>query len=222
MISPNRKGYNMLTPVRFGWTLLLLGWLPWACGAESPAARGPKPVKPPRPAELTADDERQALEFLRQHNPDLADLISHLQIAAPKEYQRALRDVGRVRERLSQVQEGDPDHYDFELKAWVLQSRIHLAVARLAMSDSPQLRAELRELLTQQMAHKRAMLQAERDRQADRLRKLDDQIQRLQEQSAELVDKQLQSLTRSSQNLASRAKTGRSKPAPAAQDDEPR
>jgi hypothetical protein len=200
---------------RFGWLLILLGWLPCVCGGEPAPERGHKPSKSARFAELTAEQEQQALEFLRQHNPELADLIGHLQVAAPKEYQRALRDVGRVRERLSQVQKGDPDHYDLELKAWVLQSRIHLAVARLAMNDSPQLRAELRDLVAQQADLKLAMLHAERDRQAERLKKLDDQIQRLQDQRTEFVEKQLQSLTKSSQNLAPRAKTARPKPAPA-------
>jgi hypothetical protein len=149
------------------------------------------------------------LAFLNEHHPELVQVLSNLHSNSPHEYERAIRDLARVRERLLQVKEGDPQRHDLDLQAWVVQSRIHLVVARLAMGDSPALRDELRGLLKQQFDLKLEALRHDRQRQAERLRKLDEQIDRLAENADELVAKQMASLTKSSEAMAERIRDTR-------------
>jgi hypothetical protein len=174
-------------------------------------ATGAEPAGGPRSASSgsAAETEKQVLAFLNEHHPELVQVLSNLHSNSPHEYERAIRDLARVRERLLQVKEGDPQRHDLDLQAWVVQSRIHLVVARLAMGDSPALRDELRGLLKQQFDLKLEALRHDRQRQAERLRKLDEQIDRLSENADELVARQMASLTKSSEAMAERIRDTR-------------
>ena len=136
------------------------------------------------------------MQFLRQHHTELAELLGHLQLSRPADYTRAIRDIWHARERLRQFEKGDGDRYELELQSWVIQSKIQLLVARLAMSDSESLRDELRRLLADQFDLKLRLSQIERDRTAERLQKLDEQLRRLADSRAELLEKEFLSLTR--------------------------
>ncbi|MCL4204432.1 MAG: hypothetical protein KJ000_18255 [Pirellulaceae bacterium] len=175
------------------------------------AAAAAEPNIEPRSASLVSAEqtEKQVLEFLNEHHPELVQVLSNLHSNSPHEYDRAIRDLARVRERLMQVKEGDPQRHELDLQAWVVQSRIHLVVARLAMSDSPALRDELRNLLSQQFDLKLRAMRHDRQRQAERLRKLDEQIDRLAGNADELITKQMASLTKSSEAMAERIRDTR-------------
>jgi hypothetical protein len=189
-------------------TLAFLGVAALFGSAVSTAA---EPSGGPRTADSGSaeETEKQVLEFLNEHHPELVQVLSNLHSNSPHEYERAIRDLSRVRERLMQVKEGDPQRHDLDLQAWVLQSRIHLVVARLAMSDSPALRDELRDLLKQQLELKLLAMRHDRQRQAERLRKLDEQIDRLAGNADELIAKQMASLTKSSEAMAERIRDTR-------------
>jgi hypothetical protein len=141
------------------------------------------------------------LAFLRQHHTELANLLGHLQRNRPAEYARAVRDIWHASERLRQVEKGDNDRYELELQSWVIQSKIQLLAVRLAMNDSPGLRQELRQLLADQFDLKVRLAQIDRERTAERLRKLDEQLQRLTDQRAEILDREFLAVTRSSERL---------------------
>ena len=174
------------------------------------ADAGPKPAtkkERTKPAvAVTAQQEAEVLQFLRQHHTELADLLGHLQLSRPADYNRAIRDIGHARERLRQFEKGDGERYELELQSWVIQSKIQLLVARLAMSDSESLRDELRHLLAEQFDLKLRLSQVERDRTAERLQKLDEQLRRLADSRAELLEKEFLSLTKSSERLKAKRK----------------
>jgi hypothetical protein len=155
---------------------------------------------------VTAQQEAEVLQFLRQHHTELAELLGHLQLNRPADYNRAIRDIGHARERLRQFEKGDGERYGLELQSWVIQSKIQLLVARLAMSDSESLRDELRHLLAEQFDVKLRFSQVERERTAERLQKLDEQLRRLADSRAELLEKEFLSLTKSSERLKAKRK----------------
>jgi len=171
----------------------------WAAGAEPQPARKKDKVKTP-PA-VTSQQEAEVMQFLRQHHTELADLLGHLQLSRPADYTRAVRDIWHARERLRQFEKSDRDRYELELQSWVIQSKVQLLVARLAMSENEALRDELRQLLAEQFDLKMRTSQIDRDRTADRLRKLEEQLQRMADNREEMLEKAFLSLTKSSERL---------------------
>jgi hypothetical protein len=177
--------------------------------SEKPAAspvseKSPKNVRP-----STAKQERQIIEFARIHHPELADLLEKLKTADPAEYQRALADLRLARNRLLRLQERDSADFPRELALWKIESRIRLLLAQMVVEDDEKsLESSLRPLLAERRELKQQSLQAERKRIADRLAKLDRQIEQLHEPgetyTANEIKRLKQSLTR--QRSAGKAK----------------
>lgn len=180
---------------------LLLTSVSASMAADSGLVPAAKKDRAKTPLAVTAEQEAEVLAFLRQHHTELADLLGHLQRNRPAEYARAVRDIWHASERLRQVEKGDSDRYELELQSWVIQSKIQLLAARLAMNDSPVLRQELRQLLADQFDLKVRLAQIDRERTAERLRKLDEQLQRLTDQRVEILDREFLAVTKSSERL---------------------
>jgi L-2-hydroxyglutarate oxidase LhgO len=159
----------------------------------------------PALAQVSAEREEAVMAFVKEHHPALAELLVQLKTGSPKEYEQAMRELFRTSERLAQIQERDPQQHKLEIKLWQAQSRVQLLTARLKMSDSQELREQLRAALNEQLDMRLALLRLERDRVSDRLNDIDRQVQKLQSNRQDLVDRQMES-------LAGAEKTGASKP----------
>lgn len=189
--------------------------LPLYAGAQQSGEKKPnkEPVKEaskdePKPAGkkaagkempvITPEREAAALTFVREHHPELADLVAVLKEKHPKEYQKAIRDLFRASERLAQVHDLDNGRYELELKAWKLQSRVQLLTARMTMKGGPpadKLREELKTALEQQYDNQLALVKAERERVAQRLETVDKQLKNLEQRRAEAIERQIDVLT---------------------------
>jgi hypothetical protein len=178
--------------------LALVGHVP--AGGSEPA-RSAKKAKSTRSIEVTAEQEEEVVRFLRLHHAELAELTAHLQSSSPSDYRKAIRDLWKTRERLMQIKQRDRRRYELELEAWVVQSKIQLLVARLAIKDDAAFRDELRSLLGQRVDLKLRLLVADRERQLERLRKIDEQVDRYNTGRSEMIEKQFQLLTASSKRL---------------------
>ncbi len=177
---------------------------------------------------VTPEREAAALTFVRQHHPELVELLVSLSENSPRIYQRAIAELFRTSERLAQIQERQPDRYELELELWKAESRGQLIAARISMGDDPQLRQKLRELLARQVQAKRRLLMLERDRLQARLEKLDGQIRQLESGQEEYIEQQINQLTRSVQRATaasraakSRGKSSDDRPAPPASGKKP-
>ncbi len=145
-------------------------------------------------AAVTPEREAAVMKFVEQHHPELAALLDSLKSRNSNEYQRAVRDLFRVSERLAQFFGRDPQRYELELRLWQSQSRMDLLAARLKMSASQELQTQLQQSLDEHFSLRQSLLRLERDRAADRLRKLDEQLQTLDASRDELLDRQLKQL----------------------------
>jgi hypothetical protein len=144
---------------------------------KSAPAESRLPSKTAAPA-MTAAREAAAMTFARLHHRELADLLSQLSRTNPREYERAIRQLFQASERLARLQErSTAERYDAELEAWKLDSRLRLLAARLTMSDDPALEAELKAALRKRDEIRLELLRLERERLAERLTKLDAQIE---------------------------------------------
>jgi hypothetical protein len=149
---------------------------------------------------ITPEREAAVVSFVERNHPELAELLAHLKTNQPKEYDRALRDLFRVTEKLAMVHERDDRQYGLEIKAWKAQSRAQLLVARLKMTepesgDAEELKKQLREALAEQMQARLDVLKLDRERVTGRLEKLNDDITRLERDRESVIDMHLKNLT---------------------------
>ena len=134
------------------------------------AAAGATPVL------LTPDRELAALKFVEQHHPELAELIAALKTMNPVQYGQAIHDLFRASERIGMARSRDPRRHELELQLWKTQSRRDLVTVRLRMARTPELEAQLRQLIQEHWELQQSLLRLERERVAERLRKLDEQL----------------------------------------------
>jgi hypothetical protein len=155
--------------------------------------------KPGRAAALgfTPEREAAAMTFVRTHHPELATLLTRLKDRRPGEYQKAIRDLFRVSERLAQSQEMHPNRYELELEEWKLTSRVQLLVARLTMDRSAAMEQELRDLLAQQLEVHEKVIRLDRDRAAERVKSLDAELSRLAGDRQQVLEEKFQKALRS-------------------------
>lgn len=144
---------------------------------------------------VTPEREAAVMTFVKRNHAELSELLAHLKANQPKEYDRAIRELYRASERLTQIQDRDKTQYDLELRLWKTQSRIQLLTARIQMGESEDLRRELRELLSELVDNRAALLKHDREKAANRLAKIDEDLQRLENDREKIIQRQLQSLT---------------------------
>jgi hypothetical protein len=172
---------------------------PLSAAAAEPPQNPPvvppvQPAKAPKRAPLTPEREAAAITFVRQHHPELVDLLNQLKESKPAEYQTAIRELFQTSERLAQLREQDPERYELELAAWKIKSRIQLLAARSTMSADKAFEDQLHAALVEQGDVRLKLMKLERDRTAQRLEKLDKNIAQYQASQATEIQRQFDRL----------------------------
>jgi hypothetical protein len=175
---------SRILPVAFVLTLIGLLW------ANATAQNKPTPMN------VTPEREAAVHTFVERNHPELAELLAHLKSNKPQEYERAIRELHRITERLAGIQERDRTQYDLELKLWTAQSRVQLVTARLRMDSTDELKTSLRDALNGQAEAKVALLKHERTRVTARLEKIDADIAQFENDRQKVIDRQMDLLTR--------------------------
>jgi len=145
---------------------------------------------------MTPEREAAALQFVRDHHPELVDLLKSLKASHSDQYQSALRQLFQTSERLAKIYETDPQRYQLELKLWKIKSRIQLLAAKASMSRDPELESQLKAALAEQAQVQLQELQMDRDRLAARLKKLDASVDQFQVGQQQTIERQLAALMR--------------------------
>ncbi len=144
----------------------------------------------------TEEQEQAALALVREHHPELGELLTKLKADNPKQYQQAVKELYRSSLRLSQAQEKDPRRYELELKAWQLDSQVRLLAARLTMETRPALEEQLKASLLEREDVRIELLSLDREQTAERLEKLDRQLSKLREERVKLSEQAFDQLLR--------------------------
>lgn len=171
--------------------LLIVAWPLLAQEASAPRGGNKNSAKEDRQPGFTPQREAAALSFVRQHHPELGDLLTQLKSGNKREYQRAINELFVASERLAQSQERDPIKYELDLQVWKLDSRIRLLAARIVMNDNDLLEAELKDLLVRKIDVQLELQMLDRQRVSARLEKLDANIERLRKQRENEAQKSL-------------------------------
>lgn len=166
-----------------------------------PNAGGEKPAA----AAVSNEQEVVVLEFVGEHHAELAELLTNLKESRPKEFQKAVRELLRVRDRLAPMKKNNLRRYELELNVWKAESRIQLLAARLQMSDSKDLRDQLRTALNEQYDRKLTLLKFERDSFQERADKAAAQLKKFDQERSQSIDRQLEVLMKPVQAKASKS-----------------
>ena len=151
------------------------------------------------------------MAFVKQHHPELIQILNTLKAGDPRGYQRAVRDLHRTSERLISIRERVPQRYDLELKIWKAKSRSALLATRYKMTKDDSIRKELRSVVDSQIDLQLELLKRDVARHQERLDKLNKQMRDLNKARKQLVEKQVRVLTqqRKSRNDSKNKKSRR-------------
>lgn len=144
--------------------------------------------------------EEDVLKFAREHHPELAGLLEQLKASRPKEFNRAMKELSSQVARLDRTRDRMPARFDYELSIWKLESQTKLLAARWAMSQDPELEKQIRDLMRTRSDLKLSQLKADREKLAERLKSLDEQISGDESRREELIDEEFKRLTRQAGN----------------------
>jgi hypothetical protein len=161
-----------------------------------------KPTGPELPA-FTPEREISALEFVREHHPELGEVLTGLKTLKPEEYEQAIREIFQTQQRLAAVKGGDEKLYELLREAWTVNSRIELLAARLACAREKNvtLESELKRLLYKQVDLQRQQVEHNRERLLASLKNMEANLTWLAENRESLVEKRFRNLTRVCANV---------------------
>ncbi|MEM0924864.1 MAG: hypothetical protein AAGJ83_02385 [Planctomycetota bacterium] len=125
--------------------------------------------------EVSEEVERQVLEMVQLHLPDIQALLDRLRDKEPERYAFAIRDLGKSVKRLQAAERRGPEALELEVAIVKAQSSINLLIARLKLRDSDKDRDSL-------MTATRKLEAAELARLDFDVRQLRARVRRMQEQ----------------------------------------
>jgi len=151
-------------------------------------------AKAKRQVPVTAEMEAEVGKFVSEHHRELVDVLARLKANVPEEYERAVRDLNRNRLRLQQLE--GRERYADELELWKALSRARLLGAKVQMGNDEALREALSQSLAKIYDLRAKLVQQDRDRAAERLKRLDEQLETLRRDRDENLEKQFIALTK--------------------------
>ncbi len=95
--------------------------------------------------------ESEVLTFIDKNHPELLKSIDWLKKERPTQYDNALRGISGQLRRLKAIKKHSNDRYELELKLWQVDSKIRLLAGQQTLKPSDEQKAELLELIAEDM-----------------------------------------------------------------------
>jgi hypothetical protein len=124
-------------------------------------------------------DETPLLEFVEQHQQPLIKLLRFMKKKQPQQYQQALKELARVKQRLTTLEKRDSESHAIELELWQVRSNLRMLVAEILVSDKDsqqKLKKQLHELVEKEIDLDTARLKLEKQRMEQRLSTVQTQL----------------------------------------------
>jgi hypothetical protein len=126
-----------------------------------------------------AIDESPLLEFVEKYQPPLLKLLRFMKKKQPQQYQQALKELARVKQRLATLEKRDSESYAIELELWQIRSNLRMLVAEILVSEKDsqeKLRKQLHELVEKEIDLDAARMKLEQQRLEQRLASVQSQL----------------------------------------------
>lgn len=141
-----------------------------------------------------AESEKELLEFVGEHQPQLLRLMTYLKQKQPTLYERAAKEMLRSQQRLRNLAERDAELYAVELASWKTRSQLQLLAAEISVSKDVKkadLESKLSELVELEFQQGVERLKLQRQRAEAQLALITSQLDQRASQHDELVEKSL-------------------------------
>jgi len=119
------------------------------------------------------------LEFVEKHQPELLKLLKFMKKKQPQQYEQALKELSRVKQRLTLLEKRDAELYAIELELWQVRSELRMLVAEILASSKDaqaKLRKELHVLAEKELDLGTARLKLDQERVELRLASVRSQL----------------------------------------------
>lgn len=150
--------------------------------------------------------EVDSIAFVQEHHAELVTLLKSLKVMRQKEYEMAIREIGRTKKRIESLTKREPELHDMELDAWKLKSQIDLLMAKGVASDKSFDKAVLRDLIQLQFENQKKRWKQEQSTLKKRQEQLLELVAKIEGHEEERIDQQLSIHLKTIEN-----KTGRGK-----------
>jgi len=124
-------------------------------------------------------DESPLLEFVEKHQQPLLKLLRFMKRKQPQQYQQALKELARVKQRLTTLEKRDSESHAIELELWQVRSNLRMLVAEILVSEKDsqeKLKKQLHELVEKEIDLDTARLKLEKQRMEQRLSTVQSQL----------------------------------------------
>ncbi len=124
-------------------------------------------------------NNEEAIAFVQQHQPALIQLLEYLEKKQPAQYQQAIREILKTKQKLANLEKRDRELHEVELALWKLRAELRLLVAKRSVVNERErnaLDAQLHKLVEQEMHHDLERMRIEKRRAEQRIAQLDNQI----------------------------------------------
>lgn len=138
------------------------------------------------------ESDAATLAFVRQYQPELASLLKYLKANRRADYDDALKEIRRVRERLENLKKRDQELHDVELALWQNSAQLRLWAASVSASGKRLDEADrhkLAELVERENQLVTQRLTLEKARTEARLEQINQQLSKRQAQSESIIAK---------------------------------
>lgn len=166
--------------------------------ADEPQTRPDEtPEKSGKSAKSVSPEDQQAtMNFVREHHPELANLLDQLQKSRPEEFRAAIRQLVPQTQSILRVRDRAPARYPAQLAIWKRDSEIRLLVARWARNPDPELESRIKELIHERQQARKMDLEIEQKRLQEQLQKINEQLQAFAADPPSRVDTEWQQLSK--------------------------
>jgi hypothetical protein len=156
----------------------------------SVAAKSPEVSRPTETAKI---DESAVLDFARQEEPQLFELLNYLKAKRPPAFQQALRETSRQQLRLESIKQKDTELYAIEHQLWRIRSKLSFVVAEMSVRKSDSLDSQLVSLVEELEHTETQRIQLMKLRAQRQLEKWAIQLESRQADSDQIVQKSIDS-----------------------------
>lgn len=91
-----------------------------------------------------AEQEAAALDLIRQHLPELLQVLEPLKVTKPAEYSKAITEIASEARTLTTIRAKNAARAALALDAWKTRTHVQLVAAQLARTPTPERASELR------------------------------------------------------------------------------
>lgn len=139
-------------------------------------------------------NDREVLAFVGQHQPRLLELMNFLKKKQPAQYEQALKEMTRSKQRLEGWAKRDQEMYAIELELWQTRSQLRLLAAEISVAKDEKkgaLERRLAKLVEKEIGQNLSRLSLQQARLKKQLGQLDRQIEQHRTERDEMVARSL-------------------------------